>query len=82
MLLLQAMTLSIFSLIIVLLMAAVATTVVFRYLRIPVILGYIVVGVLLGPHAVGLIADGQNIRDIAEFGVVFLLFTIGLELSW
>tara|TARA_B100000989_G_scaffold298413_1_gene287611 strand:+ start:606 stop:1742 length:1137 start_codon:yes stop_codon:yes gene_type:complete len=63
-------------------MAAVATTVVFRYLRIPVILGYIVVGVLLGPHAVGLIADGQNIRDIAEFGVVFLLFTIGLELSF
>jgi CPA2 family monovalent cation:H+ antiporter-2 len=67
----------------VLLLLGVAVTVVitFQRLRIPSSLGYLLVGVLLGPHTIGPIVDGQQIRVLAEFGIVFLLFTIGLNFS-
>ena len=38
-------------------------------------------GALIGPHALGVIKDVEAVRHIAELGVVFLLFNIGLELS-
>ena len=54
---------------------------VFRRLDIPAVLGYLVVGLLAGDHAFGWIHDSHAIEQIAEIGVVFLLFTIGLEVS-
>lgn len=46
------------------------------------ILGYLVAGVALGPHALGVVRDLEGARGLAEFGVVLLMFTIGLELSF
>jgi len=58
-------------------------TVVFHLLRQPVVLGYIVAGVLIGPHTppYSLVTDEETIRTLAELGVVFLLFSLGLEFS-
>lgn len=61
--------------------AAVAVVVVCLRLRLPPILGYLAIGVLMGPYGLELIEDAEHTRAIAEFGVVFLLFTIGLEFS-
>jgi len=52
-----------------------------RIFSIPVLIGYILVGVAAGPFGGGLIPDNQITRELAEFGIVFLLFTIGLEFS-
>lgn len=46
------------------------------------ILGYLLAGVALGPHALGVITEMDGARSLAEFGVVLLMFTIGLELSF
>ncbi len=64
-----------------LLAAAVIGVVVFRLLNLPPMLGYLAVGILIGPHALGLVPDSQETRYLAEFGVVFLMFSIGLEFS-
>ena len=68
-------------LILVLLGAAVVVVVICRLIRLPPILGYLTVGLLVGPHALGLVPDTENVRDLAEFGIVFLMFSIGLEFS-
>ena len=65
----------------VLLAAAVIGVVVFRILQLPPMLGYLAVGILIGPHALGLASDSEQTRYLAEFGVVFLMFSIGLEFS-
>jgi CPA2 family monovalent cation:H+ antiporter-2 len=54
---------------------------VFRTLGLPPILGYLLVGAVLGPHAAGWVPDTEETRHLAEFGVVFLMFSIGLEFS-
>jgi len=64
-----------------LLASAVAGVLAFRVLKLPPILGYLAVGVLIGPRALGLAADDKTVKDFAEFGVVFLMFSIGLEFS-
>ena len=61
--------------------AAVAVVVAFHRLRIPSSLGYLLVGVMLGEHTPGPVIDAQPIRALAEFGIVFLLFTVGLNFS-
>jgi len=53
----------------------------FQRLHIPSSLAYLLVGVLLGPHTAGPVIDQQHIKSAAEFGIVFLLFTIGLSFS-
>lgn len=61
-----------------------ATTLVipiFRRLNLSPILGFLLAGVLLGPHGLRLIRDVEDIRQLADFGVLFLLFEMGLELS-
>jgi monovalent cation:H+ antiporter-2, CPA2 family len=63
------------------LLAAVLGVVVFRSLKLPPMLGYLAVGVAIGPNALGLTQDSAAIRQLAEFGVVFLMFVIGLEFS-
>ncbi len=60
---------------------AVAVIVLFRRLNIPSSLGYLLVGVLLGPHTGGPVVESVPVRALAEFGIVFLLFTIGLNYS-
>lgn len=67
--------------ILVLLGGSVAAVVAFRRLGLPPVLAYLLVGILLGPSTDLLVNDVEEIRFIAEFGVVFLLFTIGLEFS-
>lgn len=69
------------SLVLILLATAVLVVVVCRILRLPVMLGYLAVGILIGPHAFGWIPDAPSTRHLAEFGVVFLMFSIGLEFS-
>lgn len=70
-----------FAQILLLLGLAVSIVVLFHRLHIPTSLGYLLVGVVLGPYTGGLIVDIPHIRTIAEFGIVFLLFTIGLNFS-
>ncbi|VVD71579.1 monovalent cation:proton antiporter family protein [Pandoraea cepalis] len=65
----------------VLLFAACVGVVLFRMLHLPPMLGYLSVGIVIGPHAVGLAADTQRVQYLAEFGVVFLMFSIGIEFS-
>ncbi len=68
-------------LVLILLAIAVLAVVVFRLLRLPPMLGYLLAGVFIGPHALGWIPDNEETRHLAEFGVVFLMFSIGLEFS-
>jgi CPA2 family monovalent cation:H+ antiporter-2 len=68
-------------LILLLLAAAVVAIVVCRLVRLPPILGYLAVGIAVGPHTMGWVPDNADVRDLAEFGIVFLLFSIGLEFS-
>ncbi len=61
--------------------AAVAVLMTFLWMRIPASLGYLLVGLLLGPYTVGPVLDSHKISFLAEFGIVFLLFTVGLSYS-
>lgn len=53
----------------------------FRILGLPAMLAYFMIGIVLGPHALGLLEDEETGRQVAEFGIVFLMFSIGLEFS-
>ena len=66
----------------VVMIAAGLVTVLFHALKQPVVLGYILAGVLIGPHLFSLITDEDSISTLAELGVVFLLFTLGLEFNF
>jgi CPA2 family monovalent cation:H+ antiporter-2 len=68
-------------LILLLLAASVVVVALCRSARLPPILGYLIVGVALGPHALGVVPDDAATRQLAEFGIVFLMFSIGLEFS-
>jgi CPA2 family monovalent cation:H+ antiporter-2 len=63
------------------LVAAVLGVVVCRSLKLPPMLGYLVVGVVIGPNALALAHDSAGVKYLAEFGVVFLMFVIGLEFN-
>ena len=65
----------------ILLASAVVVVVLFRQLGIPAILGYLIVGALMGPHALAVVPDTEQQRELAEMGVVFLMFSVGLEFS-
>src|SRR5258706_6828427 len=68
-------------LVLILLASAVFVVVLFRWLHLPPLVGYILVGVAVGPFALAWIPDTDEGRRLAEFGVVFLMFSIGLEFS-
>ncbi len=53
----------------------------FRKLGLGATLGYLLAGVLVGPHVLGLVGDAGDKIDIAELGIAFLLFIVGLELN-
>ena len=63
------------------LLAAVLGVVACRSLKLPPMLGYLVVGVVIGPNALALAEDSDQVRHLGEFGVVFLMFVIGLEFN-
>jgi len=64
-----------------LLLISVVAVVLLRRINLPAILGYLAVGVLAGPNGLGLVKDIHDIHLIATFGVVFLLFMLGMEFS-
>jgi CPA2 family monovalent cation:H+ antiporter-2 len=64
----------------VLLAVATAGVALFERLKLPAIAGFLVMGALVGPGGIGLIGDPERVRELADLGVVFLLFEIGLEL--
>jgi len=61
--------------------ASVLAVIAFRRLNMPPLLGYLLVGTAIGPHALNLMEDSAGASHLAEFGVVFLMFSIGLEFS-
>ncbi len=67
--------------ILILLGVAVVLVALFRYLRLPQILAYLCAGIFVGPYGMGWIPDIEATRALAEFGLVFLMFTVGLEFS-
>jgi CPA2 family monovalent cation:H+ antiporter-2 len=67
--------------ILILLGAAVLSVVACRFLSLPPVIGYLAVGTALGPSALGVIAGDALTHHLAEIGVVFLMFSIGLEFS-
>jgi CPA2 family monovalent cation:H+ antiporter-2 len=68
--------------VLILLAAAVVVVAAARRVGLPTILGYLAVGTALGPLAGGIVGDSDTTQLLAELGVVFLLFTLGLEFSW
>jgi len=67
--------------ILILLAASVTIVWIMRRLQMPASLGYLLTGLVIGPHLLGWIRDSGTIRHLGEFGIVFLLFTLGLEFS-
>src|SRR5919109_4853510 len=67
--------------VLVLLASSVLAVAACRSLRLPPIIGYLLTGVALGPHALGVVSEREETHRLAEFGVVFLMFSIGLEFS-
>jgi len=63
------------------LVAAVGGVALCRTLKLPPMLGYLAVGVVIGPNALALAKDSSSVTYLAEFGVVFLMFVIGLEFN-
>ncbi|HEV2111501.1 MAG TPA: cation:proton antiporter [Gammaproteobacteria bacterium] len=67
--------------ILILLAVAVFVVAALRRLHLPAVLAYLATGLLVGPHGLGFIRDNAGTSSLADFGVVFLLFTLGLEFS-
>ncbi|MEM7170427.1 MAG: cation:proton antiporter [Pseudomonadota bacterium] len=68
--------------VVVILLAAVVAVSIFQRLRLGAVLGYLVGGALIGPSGFGLVSNLENTQALAELGVVFLLFAVGLELPF
>ena len=67
--------------ILALLLAAVIVVPFFHAIRLGAILGYLAAGIVLGPWGLGMISEVEEIRHLGEFGVIFLLFVLGIELK-
>ncbi|HEY6927547.1 MAG TPA: cation:proton antiporter, partial [Steroidobacteraceae bacterium] len=67
--------------VLILLASSVLLVTLARRVGAPTTLAYLVVGVILGPHALGVVSDSGTTRQLADLGVAFLLFTLGLEFS-
>ena len=66
---------------ILLLSAAVGGVTLARHLKVPPVLSYLLIGIAVGPHGFGLLSETAEVHALAEFGIVFLMFSIGLEFS-
>lgn len=69
------------AIVLVMLTSSVVMVAIFRAFNLPSMLAYFMVGLLLGPHAIAVLPDLESSRHLAEFGIVFLMFSIGLEFS-
>ncbi len=67
--------------VLLLLTSSVLAVALFRALRLPAMLAYFMVGILFGPFALDVLPSTDSSRHVAEFGIVFLMFSIGLEFS-
>ncbi|MCF8175961.1 MAG: cation:proton antiporter [Burkholderiaceae bacterium] len=67
--------------ILILLSAAVGMVALARRFKLPSMLAYLAIGIALGPHGFALLSESAEVHGLAEFGVVFLMFSIGLEFS-
>ena len=67
--------------VLLLLAGSLAAVALFKSMGLPALMGYLLVGVAVGPHALGLMPEEGGAAVLAEFGVVFLMFSIGLEFS-
>lgn len=67
--------------IVLLLGLALFTLILFRQFKVPSIIGFLVTGIIAGPHALGFVKNIHEVEQMAEIGVVLLLFTIGIEFS-
>ncbi|WP_088742449.1 cation:proton antiporter [Cobetia sp. QF-1] len=72
---------TVFNDVMILLGASVVAAALFRRLNLPPVLAYLAVGFLVGPHLAGLIGRPEELAFLSEFGLVFLLFSLGLEFS-
>ncbi|MFP0194985.1 cation:proton antiporter [Pseudomonas sp. PHC1] len=70
-----------FANLLIILASSLVTIALFRRLRLPPVLGYLCVGLMVGPKAFDWINESEHLPDLAELGVVFLLFSLGLEFS-
>jgi len=66
--------------ILIVLVAALISVPLVQRVRVTPVIGYLLAGVAIGPHVLGLVKETHNVELLAEFGVLFLLFTIGLDL--
>ncbi len=73
---------SILNNILILLALALVIGISFRALRLPQVLGYLIIGAVVGPHGLGWVRNVEQAHQLASFGVVFLMFTVGLEFSF
>jgi len=67
--------------VVIVLLTAVLVVPLFQRAKLSAVLGYLAAGAIIGPYGLGVVGSGPEVSALAEFGVVFLLFTIGLELS-
>ena len=74
--------LTLFQDIVIVFAAAFAGSLGARLLRLPVIVGYLAAGMIIGPHVLEVIGNQQTVESLAEFGVILLLFAVGVEVSF
>ncbi|HPN38451.1 MAG TPA: cation:proton antiporter [Melioribacteraceae bacterium] len=61
---------------------AVLVIMLFNRIKVPAVLGFLITGLALGPYGFGVIDDIENVNHLAEFGIILLLFTLGIEFSF
>jgi monovalent cation:H+ antiporter-2, CPA2 family len=66
----------------IILCASLVASLIFHRLNLPIILGYVLVGTVIGPHVLGWVPNAHAIKELAEFGVALLMFTVGLQFSY
>jgi CPA2 family monovalent cation:H+ antiporter-2 len=71
----------VFANLLIILASSLVVIALFRRLRLPPVLGYLCVGLMVGPTAFNWVNESEHLPDVAELGVVFLLFSLGLEFS-
>jgi CPA2 family monovalent cation:H+ antiporter-2 len=64
-----------------LLLVSLPINIFFHRIKLPSIMGFLIAGILIGPNSLGLIGDTKTVEELAEIGVVLLLFVVGLEFS-
>jgi len=71
----------VFANLLIILASSLVVIALFQRLRLPPVLGYLCVGLMIGPSAFNWVNESEELPDLAELGVVFLLFSLGLEFS-